>query len=280
MARLSLQFGFAVVLGAISLLDTKPVGAQVTASQVQKYVTDVIENYPHSIKPANLRIDRKYLYYDFGSFIRPQDWPASPTDLPTASQFQVELLRRYPGWGPLTRRTLETYLVRAETIIMKELSLISTFNGIEEDLYAGLREYEQHVNDVLMDAVSNFARREGRQVRPLSDLNLAQRRSPRPTCHYQNTTIEGFRVEMKTMPAGGTIFYMPAGKYIVARFEKKLEQKDLWNYATETQILNGAYYFRAEWSDGSTRNPVRILVDHETTLTLRPETKANPAEAK
>jgi len=108
---------------------SEPSKAQVTVSQLKRYVRDVIRDFRHCVQRADLRIDLINLYYDFGHFIRPQACRQHPTTYPAASQFQVECFELLPAGDQSSRRILETHLARAEAIIAKELSLISTYSG-------------------------------------------------------------------------------------------------------------------------------------------------------
>ena len=77
-------------------------------------------------------------------------------------------------------------------------------------------------------------------------------------------------VKITTLPAGGTVYYLNAVDYNVYKQAGVLNQIDKWNQVAGKEVdMGGAYYFRASWPGGKTKQSAKILIDKDQTISLQ-----------
>jgi len=146
----------------VTLLPTSARG-QLSEPKLREIVRRTISNNPDAVQRPSFTIDRYAIYYDFGGLNRPEMEPneqAKPLAIPTDTEFVAELIRQYP-WRPINRRIWDRRLSVVEEIIAKELALIKSHRGPQDQLMKMLNEYKEQTDSLLTDTISMMARREG-----------------------------------------------------------------------------------------------------------------------
>ena len=149
---------------------------------------------------------------------------------------------------------LKPYLAQMEKIVAEELSVIAKHRGAAGDLTKKLADQNKRAQQILADGIGKWATKRGLSLSK-NDYHAA---AVMPTVNF------------KTSPAGATVYYLNAVDYNVYKAENVLDHLDRWNQVPGKQMdMGGAYYFRAAWPGGKTKQTAKILIDKEQTISLQ-----------
>jgi hypothetical protein len=257
------------ILVGISVIFPVPLNAQVTQSELRKVVQKAIDDNPEMVEKPKFEIDELALYYRFGRFNRHSQNPQNLFEIPTDTQFVVELIRKYP-WRRINQSLWQPYLEEVEQIITKELRLIQNNNRKKTDLMEQLSDYEDKSTEVLMRAVARMAARDRRELAPVGARRTAEGKWEIPAQY----SLKSYRAILRSIPSNAKVYYLTVVDYEVAALAGRLGQDEIWNSITgKYEYLGGKFYFRAKWPNGKSAKPARIRIHYDDQeITLRPDT--------
>jgi len=254
-----------------------------THAELLREVAKSIREAPRILEPADFQINDQFLYYRFGGLRGYADVPLTdPQDVPILTQFRVESIRRYPGWGPSARKTWEKSLSAVEAIISKELALIAKHQGNETQLLNDLANYRRETEDILLATITAFSRKERRQLAalPPAETKITQKLvTYRDACGYMHnravfevssTENLKYRITLAPEPYTNDVHFLPDTDYALLVLRKKVNDIDRWKHAQPVNLWYGEIWLRAEFPDGRAQLPSLYDFDHDQVLPVSP----------
>jgi len=241
---------------ALSLL-SRAANAELSQRDLAQVAKQGIENNSVMYDPPRVSVDGQTLDYNPGKVFYPgyAPKPSQPLGFPTDIQLKIEILRKHRAKEKEELRFLEPYFARMERLVAEDLTLIKSHRGNQKELVKQLNERDVRAQAVLKEAIQKWAAHKG--------LTLGGEQ-------YGAAVIPS--VKITTVPAGGTVYFLNAVDYNVYKQAGALNQLDKWNQVPGEQMdMGGAYYFRASWPGGKTKQTAKILIDKDQTISLRVE---------
>jgi len=244
-----------ILTGAVLALVSQAALAEVTQHQLAEIVKKAIQDESVMFDPPRVSVNDQMLNYSAGKIFYPDytNKPTKPLGFPVDIQFKTELIRKYRADHKAELDFLEPYLARMEKVVSDELALIAKHNDGQEELVKQLEQLDNQAREILKEGIGDWAKNQG--------LTVAEESSPVamiPT------------VIFKTVPAGGTVYYLNAVDYNVYKAAGVLDEVDRWNQVPAEQMdMGGSFYFRAAWPGGKTKQTAKILIDENRTISLQ-----------
>jgi len=193
-----------------------------------------IENKTIKLRPPSFEPNGNNLQYDLGGWENSTPGQANPTDLVLVELFRAEAIRRD---GSDVSKKLATVLNNVDDQIAQMLDEIDQGGSDKDKLVKALRKHRDSIDQIYLDKVTAVAKGMGKETATL--VKAAQ----------------VFRVQVKTVPAGGIIRYMPALRWDLYLFRAKRGEKVAPEWTALTQFknvpLSGKYRFEVTWPTGA-----------------------------
>ena len=239
---------------AVLVLVSQRALAAVTQPQLAQIVKKAIQDDSVMYDPPRVSVNGQKLNYSPGKIFYPDyaNKPVQALGFPVDVQFKVELIRKHRGDKKAELAFLEPYLRRMEKVVSDELALIAKHKGSHQDLVKQLSEQDDQARAVLVGGLRDWAKQQG--------LGLAEEGTPAAVIPT---------VTFKTVPAGGTVYYLNAVDYNVNKAAGVLDEMDRLNQVPGQQMdMGGAFYFRAAWPGGKNKRTAKILINENRTISI------------
>lgn len=239
----------------VLVLVSQQAPAEITQPELAQIVKKAIQEKSVPFIFPKVTVANGVLNYNPGKILYPgyKGKPNQPLGFPADVQFTIELIRKYRAGQIEELAVLEPFLVRMETILKDELTLIDKHKGSQEQLLKQLAGRDDQARAILREGIRAWAAKQGLTVAKDDVLRVIH-----PTVTFQ------------TVPAGGTVYYLSAVDYALYKAAGILQQSDRWNQVPGQQLdMRGVFYFRAAWPGGKTKQTAKILIDNDLTLSLQ-----------
>jgi hypothetical protein len=246
-----------VIASAMLLVNPRLGRAEISIGELTRLVKTGIDDQSLLCDPPRVLVLEGELSYEPGKIFYPDyaDKPTRPIGFPIDAIAKVELIRKYRADQKAELESLEPYLERVRKLASDELDLIAKHHDSQAELLKQLADRNDQVQRTLREGIQTWANKQGlRLAKPLSAMAAI------PT------------VKIQTVPAGGTVYFLNAVDYNVCKAAGALDEIDRWNQVAGPQMdIGGAYYFRAAWPGGKSKQTAKILIDRPQTISIQAE---------